>query len=95
LARDEPPASPTRRYAKKLCQLVESQNAEISILQKEVSAYKELLENRKKRTTGKRIRLQDEFVFSTEEVLNVVRDAEEKLGVKGDNNVHGNVKLEK
>ena len=65
------PASPTRRYAKRMSKPVESQNAELSILQKEVKEYKEILETRKKRTKGKRIKLQGEFVFSTKEVLKI------------------------
>jgi hypothetical protein len=38
----------------------------------------ELLETRKKRTKGKGIKLQGEFVFSTTEVLKIVREAELK-----------------
>jgi hypothetical protein len=78
LASNESPASPTRRYAKRVTQLVESQNAELTILRKEIQEYKELLQTRKKRTGGKRIKLQGEFVFSTEEVLKIVREAEKK-----------------
>ncbi|OBT84787.1 hypothetical protein VE02_06922 [Pseudogymnoascus sp. 03VT05] len=78
MATCDSPASPTRRYAKRMTRLVESQNAELSILRKEVKEYKEILETRKKRTTGKRIKLQGEFVFSTEEVLKIVREAELK-----------------
>jgi hypothetical protein len=37
-----------------------------------------LLEARKKRTKGKRIKLQGEFVFSTKEVLKIVYKAELK-----------------
>ena len=78
MATCDSPTSPTRRYAKRMTRLVESQNAELSILRKEVKEYKEILETRKKRTTGKRIKLQGEFVFSTEEVLKIVREAELK-----------------
>jgi hypothetical protein len=78
LASNESPASPTRRYAKRMTQLVESQNAELTILRKELQECRELLQTRKKRTKGKRIKLQGEFVFSTEEVLKIVREAEEK-----------------
>jgi hypothetical protein len=67
------PASPARRYAKRMIRLVESQNTELTILRKEVKDYKEILETRKKRTKGKRIKLQGEFVFSTKEVLKIVR----------------------
>jgi hypothetical protein len=43
-----------------------------------VKEYIELLEIRKKRTKGKRIKLQGEFVFSTIEVLKIVYKAELK-----------------
>ncbi|ODQ74657.1 hypothetical protein LIPSTDRAFT_70344 [Lipomyces starkeyi NRRL Y-11557] len=69
LASNESPASPTRRYAKPMTQL-------------ELQECKELLQTRKKRTKGKRIKLQGEFVFSTEEVLKIVREAEEKPKAK-------------
>ena len=58
--------------------LIESQNAEITLLRKELSNCKELLQTRKKRIRGKRIQLEGKFVFSTEEVLKIVREAEEK-----------------
>jgi hypothetical protein len=61
-----------------MTRLVETQSAELSILQKELKECKELLQTRKKRTKGKRIKLQGEFVFTTEEVLKIVREAEEK-----------------
>lgn len=78
MASNNSPTSPARRYAKRMTRLVESQNAELTILWKEVKEYKELLETRKKRTKGKRIKLQGIFVFSTEEVLKIVREAEVK-----------------
>ena len=78
LSSNESPASPIRRYAQRMTRLVETQSAELSILQKELKECKELLQTRKKRTKGKRIKLQGEFVFTTEEVLKIVREAEEK-----------------
>ena len=39
---------------------------------------RDLLKTRRKRTKGKRIKLQEEFVFFTAEVLEIVRAAEEK-----------------
>jgi DDE superfamily endonuclease/Tc5 transposase DNA-binding domain/helix-turn-helix, Psq domain len=78
LAGSDSPASPTRRYAKRMTRLVESQNAEITLLRKQLADAQEVIETRKKRTKGKRIKLQGQFVFSTEEVLKIVREAEEK-----------------
>jgi hypothetical protein len=82
MASNNSPASPARRYAKRMTRLAESQNAELSILRKENKELKEMLETRKKRTKGKRIKLQGEFVFSTEEVLKIVREAEVKVTEK-------------
>ncbi|KFY81186.1 hypothetical protein V499_00012 [Pseudogymnoascus sp. VKM F-103] len=78
MASSNSPASPAWRYAKQMTRLVESQNAKLTILREEVKEYKEMLETRKKRTNGKRIKLQGEFVFSTKEVLNIVREADLK-----------------
>jgi hypothetical protein len=82
LANNQVPESPTRRYAKRVTRLVESQNAELTLLRKELQECKDMLQTRKKQTTGKRIKLQGEFVFSTEEVLKIVREAEEKQQIK-------------
>jgi hypothetical protein len=50
MASSNSPASPARRYAKRMTSLVESQITELTILRKEVKEYKEMLETRKKRT---------------------------------------------
>jgi hypothetical protein len=82
MANGNSPALPIQRYAKQMTRLVESQNTKLTILRKEVKEYKEILETRKKRTKGKRIKLQGEFVFSTKEVLKIVREAELKSTAK-------------
>ncbi|RAL68366.1 hypothetical protein DID88_007097 [Monilinia fructigena] len=61
-----------------MTRLVESQNAEIALLRKQLADAQEVIETRKKRTKGKRVKLQGQFVFSSEEVLKMVREAEEK-----------------
>ncbi|RAL68240.1 hypothetical protein DID88_008942 [Monilinia fructigena] len=78
LADNDSLASPTRRYAKRMTRLVESQNAEIALLRKQLADAQEVIETQKKRTKGKRVKLQGQFVFSSEEVLKMVREAEEK-----------------
>ncbi|EDO00854.1 hypothetical protein SS1G_03328 [Sclerotinia sclerotiorum 1980 UF-70] len=78
LASSGSPASPTRRYAKRMTRLVESQNAEIALLRKQLADAQEVIETRKKRTKGKRVKLQGQFVFSTKEILKIVHEAEEK-----------------
>ena len=62
--------------------LLETQNAKLSIIQKELNECRELLQTRKVRTKGKRIKLQGEFVFSTVEVLKIVEEAKAALTVK-------------
>ncbi|KAF4621713.1 hypothetical protein G7Y89_g14491 [Cudoniella acicularis] len=74
--RSSPPDGTELRHANSIFN--STMNAELTILRKEVKEYKEMLEIRKKRTKGKRIKLQGEFVFSTEEVLKIVREAELK-----------------
>ncbi|EDN99230.1 hypothetical protein SS1G_14090 [Sclerotinia sclerotiorum 1980 UF-70] len=78
LASSGSPVSPTRRYAKRMTKLVESQNAEIALLRKQLADAQEVIETRKKRTKGKRVKLQGQFVFSTKEILKIVHEAEEK-----------------
>ena len=68
--------SPVRRYAERMTRLCESQNAIIAILSKEVAEQAELLRKRKKATKGKRIQLEGVYVYITEEVLRIARDAE-------------------
>ncbi|RAL67473.1 hypothetical protein DID88_008228 [Monilinia fructigena] len=53
-----------------------------------------VIETRKKRTKGKRVKLQGQFVFSSEEVLKMVREAEEKPKEKKHEDDHVNVQLE-
>jgi len=67
------PASPTQRYAKRLTRQVESQNAELTILRRENKDMLEILQTRKKRIRGKRIDLEGQFVYSTQEVLDIVQ----------------------
>ncbi|RAL64950.1 hypothetical protein DID88_001541 [Monilinia fructigena] len=93
LADNDSLASPTRRYAKRMTRLVESQNAEIALLRKQLADAQEVIETRKKRTKGKRVKLQGQFVFSSEEVLKMVREAEEKPKEKSHEDDHVNVQL--
>lgn len=76
------PGSPTQRYAQRLTRHLESQNAEITILRMENREMLELLQTRKKRMGGKRIALAGQFVYSTQEVLDVVQGHEKARGIK-------------
>lgn len=82
LASCEPPASPTRRYATRVTQLLERQNAELTVIRKELEEQRAVLQRRNTHKKGKRVRLQGEFVFSTADVLQIAQEAEEKLVAK-------------
>ena len=55
--------------------LVEKQTTKVILLEKELKEAKELAQKRK-RKTGKRIKLEGEFIFSTASVLKIVEEAE-------------------
>lgn len=78
LASNEPAASPTRRYARRVTQLLEKQNAELVVIRKELEEQRAILNQRKTHKKGKRVRLQGQFVFSTTEVLKIAREAEKR-----------------
>ena len=68
-------STPTRRYASRMTTLLEKQTTKVILLEKELQEARELAQKRKKRT-GKRIKLEGEFVFSTASVLKIVEEAE-------------------
>lgn len=76
LASSEPIASPTRRYAARVTQLLERQNAELIVIRKELEEQRAILNRRNNHKKGKRVKLQGQFVFSTAEVLKIAREAE-------------------
>lgn len=61
---------------------LETTQSELTTLRKEVVAQRELLNSRKSRKSGKRIALKGRFVFSTQEVLEVVQQAEAETAAK-------------
>jgi hypothetical protein len=70
-------ASPTRRYIERTTRALEAAQSELAILRKRLLDQQELLQTRKKRKTGKRVALQGKFVFTTSEILEIARQAEE------------------
>lgn len=70
-------ASPTRRYIERAVHALEATQSELAILRKRLSDQQELLQTRKKRKKGKRVALQGKFVFTTSEVLEIARQAEQ------------------
>jgi hypothetical protein len=95
LASNEPAASPTRRYARRLTQLLERQNAELVVIRKELEEQRAILNRRKTHKKGKRVKLQGQFVFSTAEVLNIAREAEKRPVAKKLRGGHARGQLKK
>lgn len=56
LASHEPPTTPTRRYATRVTQLLERQNAELTVIRKELQEQRAVLQRRNTHKKGKRVR---------------------------------------
>ena len=69
--------SPAKRYAERMTRALETTQSTLVTIQKELAEQRELLQTRKARKTGKRVKLKGRFMFSTEEVLQIAREAEE------------------
>ncbi|KFZ23653.1 hypothetical protein V502_01869 [Pseudogymnoascus sp. VKM F-4520 (FW-2644)] len=78
LTSHEPLTTLTRCYATQVTQLLERQNAELTVIKKELQEQRAVLQRRNTHKKGKRVRLQGEFVFSTADVLKIAWEAEEK-----------------
>jgi len=76
--------SPAKRYAERMTRALETTQSELITIRKELAEQRELLQTRKARKSGKRVKLKGRFVFSTQEVLQIAREAEEEtLAKKG------------
>ena len=80
----EVPGLPTeaKRYVDRVTRMAETQNAELVLLRQQLAEKNQILQARKKRTKGKRVRLEGEYVYSTPKVLGVAREAEATLVAK-------------
>ncbi|TKA64438.1 hypothetical protein B0A49_10136 [Cryomyces minteri] len=74
--------SSVQRYTERMTRFAESKHSENVTLRKQVEEQEKLLDMRKARKKGKRIALKGRFVFSTEEVLEIAKEAEAKLSSK-------------
>ncbi|KXL44801.1 MAG: hypothetical protein FE78DRAFT_32331, partial [Acidomyces sp. 'richmondensis'] len=72
----QPLLSPAKRYTKRITRALETAQSEVALLRKELADTKSLLQARKQRKKGKRIALKGKFVFSTQEVLDIAKQAE-------------------
>ena len=68
--------SPARRYNERALTLGEIALSDKIILRKRLADAEALLRVRQQRKNGKRIKLKDKYVFSTQEVLEIAKEAE-------------------
>jgi DDE superfamily endonuclease len=68
--------SPVKRYVARVTRMTETLATEVTLLRRQNQGQEELLKARKSHKRGKRVRLEGEFVFSTEKVLEIAREAE-------------------
>ena len=70
------PHTPVKRYIERSEAAFERTTSEVAILRKENTEFRELLRIRKKRKKGKRVAIKGKFVFNTQEILELVEEAE-------------------
>lgn len=61
---------------------LEMTQSELVIIRKELAEHEELPRSRKMRQSGKRVKLQSKFVFSTQHVFNIAEGAEKLTAAK-------------
>ena len=76
LDKEQPLLSPAKRYTKRMTRALETAQSENTILRKRLADAESLLQARKQRKKGKRIALKGKCVFSTQEVLDIAKQAE-------------------
>ena len=74
--------SPAKRYAERMTRAFETTQSELTTIRKELTEQRELLQTRKKRKKGKRVALKRKFVFTTKEVLDIVKAVEANIAAK-------------
>jgi septum formation inhibitor MinC len=65
-----------KRYIERSGAAFERTTSEVAILWKENTEFRELLRIRKKRKKGKHVAIKGKFVFNTQEILELVEEAE-------------------
>ena len=71
-----------KRYAERVTRAFETTQSTLVTIQKQLAKQQELLQKRKDRKSGKRVKLKGRFVFSTTEVLQIAKEAEEATVAK-------------
>ncbi|KYG42218.1 hypothetical protein M433DRAFT_158145, partial [Acidomyces richmondensis BFW] len=78
LDKEQPLLLPTKRYTKRITCTLKIAQSEVALLRKWLTDTESLPQARKQRKKGKRIALKGKFVFSTQEVLDIAKQAELK-----------------
>lgn len=74
--------SPVKRYTKRMSRAFETTQSDVLTLRQQLKEAEALLSIRKARKMGKRVALKGRFVFSTQEVLKMVEEAEAEMAAK-------------
>lgn len=77
LRKPGPLISPAKRFGERMTRVLQTTQSENAILRRELAEARDLLHSRNSRKKGKRVALQGKFVFSTQEVLEIAKQAEE------------------
>jgi hypothetical protein len=68
--------SPAKRFGERMTRILQTTQSENAMLRRELAEVHALLRSRKSHKKGKRVALQGKFVFSTQEVLEIAKQAE-------------------
>jgi hypothetical protein len=68
--------TPVKRYIERSGAALERTSSENALLRRELTEARELLRVRKERKKGKRVAIKGKFVFNTQEILELVEEAE-------------------
>ena len=68
--------TPVKRYIERSGAAFERTTSENALLRKEIAEARELLRVRRERKKGKRVAIKGKFVFNTQEILELVEEAE-------------------
>jgi hypothetical protein len=74
--------TPVKRYIERSGAALKRTSAKIALLRKEVNEARELLRLRRERKKGKRVAIKGKFVFNTQEILELVEEAEAEASKK-------------
>ena len=74
--------SPVKHYGERIAHIYETTHSDIIMMRKEFKQQNEFLNACKKQKTGKKIALERKFVFTTEEILHVVKETKATITAK-------------